>query len=189
LELIGNSISVEIGESSGGGGDGSDSKISHGQYILVDVWGLDDLLIDGESLLDEDWSIDLLVDDWLDFLDDLVDNGLVDNGSILDNGRSSSQDLFGGEISGSRSSSKECGVILDNDCSSLSGKHGRSNFGCDNFSLSHGLDDFVDIELFSLSFNDGLDLDDFLSLVHFMDNGGFLDLLDDDGSFSDIDDR
>jgi hypothetical protein len=185
LELVGDSISVKIGES-GSGGDRSNSKISHGQDSLVSMGSLDDLLIDGKSLLDEDWSVDLLVDNRLDFLDDLVDNGLVDNGGILNDGRSSGQNLLGGEISWGRSSSQECGVVLDNGSSGLSGKNGLSDLGGHNFSFLHGLNNFVDIELFSLSFNDGLDLDDFLSLVDFVDNGVLLDLLDDDGSLSEI---
>jgi hypothetical protein len=185
LELVWDSISVEISVSSGG--DGSDSKISHGQDILVDMGSLDDLLVDGKSLLDENGSIDLLVDDGLDFLDDLVNDGLVDDWSILDDGRSSGSNLSGGEIGGSRSSSQECRVILDNGGSSLSGENSLSDLGGDNFSFSHGLNDLIDIELFSLSLNDGLDLNDLFGLVNLVDNGRLLDLLDDDGGFSYID--
>jgi hypothetical protein len=155
----------------------------------MSMGSLDDFLVDGKSLLDEHWSIHFLVDDWLNFLDDLVNDSLVDNWGILNDGRSSGQDFLGGEISWGRSSSEECRVVLDNDSSSLGGKHSRSNFGSHDFSFLHGLDNFVDIELISFSFNDGLDLNDFLGLVDFMDNGGLLDLLDDDGGFSDIDNR
>jgi hypothetical protein len=102
LELIGDSVSVKIGESSGGsGGNGSNSEISHGQDGVMSMGSLDDLLVDGKSLLDEHWSIDFLVDDGLDLLDDLVDDGLVNDGSILDDGRSSGDNLSGREIGGS----------------------------------------------------------------------------------------
>jgi len=100
-----------------------------------------------------------------------------------------STDISGGEVSWSGSLSQEGRVVLDDGSSGLSWENGLSNFGGNDLSLSDGLDDLIDIELLSLSVDDGLDLDDFLSLVDFVDDGGLLDSLDEGGSLSDIDDR
>jgi len=190
LELIGDAISIEIGESSGigSGGRRSESHVVHGQDSVVNSRGFDDLLVDGEGLLDEDGSVDLLVDDGLNFLDDLVDDGLMDDGGILDGSRHGGGNLSSRKVSGGRSLGQEGRVVLDDGSSSLSRQDGFSDLGGDDFSLSHGLDDFVDIELLSLSLDDGLDLDDFLSLVDLVDDGRLLDALDHGGSLSDIDD-
>jgi len=190
LELIGDSISIEIGESSGvGSGGRSDSHVVHGQDSVVDSRGLDDLLIDGKSLLDEDGSVDLLVDDGLDFLDDLVNDGLMDDGGILDGSRHGGGDLSGRELGGHRSLGQESRVVLDDGGSGLSWESNLADFGGDDLSLSHGLNDLIDVELLSLSVDDGLDLNDFLGLVDFMDDGGLLNTLHHGGCLSDIDDR
>jgi hypothetical protein len=78
---------------------------------------------------------------------------------------------------------------LDDGGSSLSGKNSLSDFGGDNLSFSHGLDDFVDIELLSFSLDDGLDLNDLFGLVNFVDNSGLLNSLDDSGGLSNVDHR
>jgi len=156
---------------------------------VVRVGGLDDLIIDGQGLLDENGSVDLLVDDGLHLFDDPVDDGLVNDGGIGDSLGHGGGNLSGREVGGSRSLSQEGRVVLDDGGSSLGSQVDFSDLGGDNLSLSDGLDDLIDVELLSLSVDDRLDLDDFLSLVDFVDDGGLLDSLDEGGSLSDIDDR
>jgi len=156
---------------------------------VVSVGSLDNLLVDGQSLFDENGSVDLLVDDWLNFFDDSVDNGFVNDGSIGDSLAHSGGNLSSGEVAGSRSLGQKGRVVFDDDGSSLCGENSLSDFGGNDLSLSHGLDDFIDVELLSLSVDDGLDLNDFLSLVDLVNDGGLLDALDHGGSLSDINDR
>jgi len=118
LELIGNSVSVQIGEAS----DGSSTQVSHGKDSVVSVRSFNDLLVDGQSLLDQDGSVNLLVDDRLHLLNDLVDDGLVNDWSIGHSLRHGCSNLSGGEVSWSRSLSKEDRVVLDDGSSCLSRK-------------------------------------------------------------------
>lgn len=149
--------------------------------------GFNNLLIDGKGLLNKDGSVNLLVNDRLHFLDDLVNNGLVDDGSILDGLRSSGGDFSGREIGRGRSLGEESGIVLHDGGSGLGGQGSISYFGGNDFSFSHWLHDFINIELFSLSFNDWLDLKDFLGFVDLMNDGCLFDSLDHDWGFSDID--
>jgi len=162
-----------------------DSSVYNGSDLSVDGGGLDELLVNRLGVLDDSGLDDVTLEDGLDLLDDGLLDDLVDDGGVYNLSAEGGVDLTSGGdvVLGDGSGS------LDDGLSGLGGKLSLLDDGGLDLSLVHHLGDLLDVELFSLSVDDRLNL-----LLHdgvdsLLDDDVLLDGLDDGGLRTDESER
>ncbi len=152
-------------------------KVGNRSCFLNDNGGFNDLLVDGLHLLDDVRLNHFPVDNGLDFMDDILVDGFLNDRSVdlgrmhrRQRGRSGVQLRLLDNLSG----------LFYNGSSHLSGELSVVDLSGLDFSLVERLSYLVDLSLFSFSVNDGLDhfllycldlLLDYSWLLHTVCNG------------------